>query len=260
VEEGTLADASYSDPRRSTTSLCFLAPLVYRPRHHCLGVRRVRLTPVALRTGRHVIVAAFAARGSPMGLALRVATLRHFAPPLCFAVPAPQADRPRHQCRGVRRSAAHPAALVYLPRHPCLGVRRMRLTPASLRAGRHVTVPAFGAVRLTLRRISQRSGIERQDRAVAFTWGACRPVSKSFPRFLSRCGAARRTGSGKRGFRDERSSTAGGSRERAEGEPGEGAGRRAGELIKAGALARRPQAPVRDDLRSAYGTLERGVG
>jgi len=37
---------------------------------------------------------------------------------------------------------------------------------ALLRPSRHVSVPAFVALRLTLRRFSQRSGVERQDGAV----------------------------------------------------------------------------------------------
>ena len=51
------------------------------------GVKSVRdlLDPAtlwrsaSLRTGRHVLVASFAARGSPMALALRVATLHHWS-------------------------------------------------------------------------------------------------------------------------------------------------------------------------------------
>jgi hypothetical protein len=47
-------------PQRYATALCFLASLVYRPRHQCLGVRCMQLTHASLRTSRHISVPAFA--------------------------------------------------------------------------------------------------------------------------------------------------------------------------------------------------------
>ena len=106
----------------------------------------------------------------------RYATLATFRRPGCTAI------QPTLPCAGVRRSATHPCFAKDQPRHPWRGVRCMQLTPvpafvvsdsplASLRAGRHVRVPAFVAMRLTLWWFSQRSGVGGVYGAVAVAWG-----------------------------------------------------------------------------------------
>jgi len=133
----------------------------------------------------------------------RYATLATFRRPGCTAI------QPTLPCAGVRRSATHPCFAKDQPRHPWRGVRCMQLTPvpafvvsdsplASLQAGHYgpprsrcpcftggpatgpyrvvrrmrlTNVPAFVAMRLTLWRFSQRSGVGGVYGAVAVAWG-----------------------------------------------------------------------------------------
>jgi hypothetical protein len=97
------------------------------------------------------------------------ATLQHVASPP--PAPGPRVARAfggssARMCASAS-SPPQPAALVCRPWHLCPGVRCMQLTP----------VPAFVAVRLTLRRFSQRSRIVLLESAVAVALGPLRLFS-----------------------------------------------------------------------------------
>ena len=145
------------------------APQTDRPR------RSVSLSLLHRRTGWHVIVPAFAAVRPTPSVAFVACDS-----PVCW------------------RSPGHSTLSAVTSGHPAhLGPRGRRTM--SMRCNSGSPRPSVRAVTAwaRLRRFRERSGIGRAAIALAGAFGRSQPSSKSFPRFLSRCGGSAGGGFGR---------------------------------------------------------------